>query len=79
MLKLGSKGPDVEQLQRLLNTSLTPSPHLVVDGDFGRNCRAAVIRFQKVKGLSSDGIAGPGTLSALKCQRRLRPQPLSAA
>ena len=36
-----------------------------VDGIYGKNTRAAVIRFQKKNGLTADGIVGKKTLSAL--------------
>ena len=37
-----------------------------MDGIFGEKTRAALIRFQKSRGLVADGIAGPQTLAALK-------------
>jgi hypothetical protein len=38
---------------------------VVVDGIYGPQTRAAVIRFQRANGLVADGIAGPQTLAAL--------------
>lgn len=38
---------------------------LVVDGAFGANTKAAVVKFQKAKGLTQDGIAGKNTIAAL--------------
>lgn len=36
-----------------------------LDGKFGPNTRLAVVRFQRARGLSVDGVAGPQTLGAL--------------
>lgn len=36
-----------------------------VDGVFGSGTTSAVKRFQSSKGLSADGLAGPGTMYAL--------------
>jgi hypothetical protein len=38
---------------------------VIVDGIYGPQTRAAVIRFQRANGLVADGIAGPQTLAAL--------------
>jgi uncharacterized protein (TIGR02594 family) len=73
MLKLGSKGRDVERLQILLNGVLKPSPRLVVDGDFGNKCHAALVRFQRSMGLVDDGVVGPRTWKALGQQ----PEPVA--
>lgn len=45
LLKLNSKGHDVEVLQTLLNEAKS-QPHLTADGDFGPNTLAAVKYFQ---------------------------------
>jgi peptidoglycan hydrolase-like protein with peptidoglycan-binding domain len=58
-LQLGSRGSAVKQLQRKLRVS-------PVSGYYGHETRAAVKRFQKRRGLSADGIAGPATLRALR-------------
>ena len=50
LLKKGSKGDDVKQLQKLLN--------ITVDGDFGPATELAVMRFQAQNGLKTDGIVG---------------------
>jgi len=57
-LQLGSKGTAVKQLQRVLNVS-------PVSGYFGNETRGAVKRFQRRRGLTADGVAGPATLRAL--------------
>ena len=63
-LKQGSKGPDVTNLQqKLKDLGFDPKG---VDGNFGPGTKAAVIAFQKSKGLQTDGIAGPNTLAALQ-------------
>ena len=38
---------------------------LAVDGSYGTKTKQAVIKFQKAKSLSQDGIAGPKTIAAL--------------
>ena len=64
-LKMGSQGPLVEALQRTLNARMTPSPDLGADGDFGSMTEAAVVEFQKAKGIEADGVVGPETWEAL--------------
>lgn len=64
LLKKGSSGPDVLKLQTTLK-QLGFDPH-GVDGIFGPGCQAAVIAFQKSKGLTPDGIVGPATMAALQ-------------
>ena len=64
MLREGSQGPNVEELQRkLTELKFSPGP---IDGIFGPATEAAVLAFQKSRGLIADGIAGPRTLSALE-------------
>ncbi|MEN6462912.1 MAG: peptidoglycan-binding protein [Syntrophomonas sp.] len=63
-LKLGSTGAAVSQLQKDL-TSLGFNTY-GVDGIFGSNTYNAVVSFQKAKGLSTDGIVGTNTRTALK-------------
>lgn len=53
---------DVRELQRRLKKAGLP---VDVDGYFGRETEAAVIRFQNEHGLDSDGIAGPRTWGML--------------
>jgi peptidoglycan DL-endopeptidase CwlO len=57
MLRIGSRGPAVAELQRMLG--------IAADGIFGRQTRAAVRSFQAAHGLEVDGIAGPITRGAL--------------
>ncbi|MFM2062032.1 MAG: hypothetical protein RLZZ507_1702 [Cyanobacteriota bacterium] len=63
ILKLGSKGRKVEQLQKILKT-LNFNPG-TIDGDFGNKTLAAVRQFQQKQGLIADGIVGPRTQIAL--------------
>lgn len=51
ILRRGSKGEAVKELQRLL----------FVDGDFGAQTEAALKAYQRKHGLEDDGIAGPYT------------------
>jgi len=63
VLKQGSLGPDVTNLQQQLkDLGFDPNG---VDENFGPGTRNAVIAFQQSKGLQADGIAGPATLAAL--------------
>ena len=61
--KIGSQGKEVRQIQ----TKLTELGFFSdkIDGIYGEKTKAAVIRFQKQKGLTADGIAGTKTLAAL--------------
>ena len=58
ILKLGQTGDLVRVLQELLD--------LKVDGEFGNDTHAAVIKFQKANALKADGTVGPLTWKALK-------------
>ncbi|NUQ74904.1 MAG: peptidoglycan-binding protein [Polyangiaceae bacterium] len=58
-LRIGSKGPEVERLQRLLNVKPP-------DGDFGPKTAAAVREFQQSHGLVADGVVGPKTWEAIE-------------
>lgn len=57
VLKLGSKGKGVEDLQRYLK--------IKVDGDFGPKTETAVKKFQKDNKLTPDGIVGDKTWNAM--------------
>src|ERR1043166_8189665 len=64
MLKQGSTGPVVQAVQqKLMDLGFDPNG---VDGRFGPGTMAAVIAFQRSKGLQPDGIVGPLTLAALQ-------------
>ena len=64
LLKRGSKGGYVKELQTILNYNF--GAHLFVDGIFGSLTEIAVLGFQKLKGLKADGIVGPRTWAELK-------------
>lgn len=55
-LRIGDQGKAVEDLQALLG--------IRTDGDFGPKTKAAVVAFQKKKGLFADGIVGRNTWAA---------------
>ena len=57
VLRKGSKGKAVENLQTNLNKAINAG--LAVDGDFGSKTEKAVKDFQKKYGLEVDGIYGP--------------------
>lgn len=61
-VKRGSKGNIPFILQAALFAN---GQDIAVDGDFGRLTEEAVANFQRSKGLTPDGIAGPATFSAL--------------
>lgn len=61
-MQRGSKGDDVETLQRLLKDA---GYDVEVDGDFGRGTRSAVRDFQSKEGLTVDGVVGRQTWDRL--------------
>ncbi|MBL8218818.1 MAG: peptidoglycan-binding protein [Bryobacterales bacterium] len=65
MLRIGSTGSQVKDLQQLLNVAVPLMPLLAVDGIFGPKTNQRVIAFQKQKALMADGIAGPMTGKSL--------------
>lgn len=66
LYRLGSTGPEVREIQSLLNAK-PPALHamLVCDGIFGPKTDARTREFQKNNALSPDGIIGPLTLAKL--------------
>ena len=58
LLKLGSKGPKVKELQKALS--------IVIDGDFGPKTEKAVKEWQKENGLVVDGLFGKASWKKLK-------------
>lgn len=66
ILRKGSNGEDVEELQKLLMDRGYALPKYGADGDYGSETVKAVKEFQKNNGLDADGICGPKTWAALK-------------
>lgn len=62
MLRMGSRGPAVRELQHLLTRA---GYALVIDGDFGPVTKRMTKGFQRDQGLIVDGIAGPQTMREL--------------
>jgi hypothetical protein len=63
MLRAGSKGAAVRDLQALL---VRAGFSVAVDGDFGTSTQRAVMTWQKQQGLPIDGVAGAQTLGSLQ-------------
>lgn len=61
--KKGDSGGKVKKLQQALK--LRGYYHGSIDSDFGEGTEAAVIAFQKAKGMSRDGVAGEATIRIL--------------
>lgn len=68
MLRFGSKGDQVRQVQQRLR-DLGYSSVGAVDGDFGDATEDAVKLFQARYGLVADGVVGPNTIRALNNAR----------
>jgi peptidoglycan hydrolase-like protein with peptidoglycan-binding domain len=63
ILGSGARGGDVAELQGLLKVAgYDPG---AADGYFGPKTEASVKAFQQARGITQDGIVGPGTRSAL--------------
>lgn len=68
VLREGSTGVYVQQLQYFLNTVADYTPlvdNIRIDGNFGRGTRAAVVSFQKLARLTPDGLVGEATWNTL--------------
>lgn len=65
LIRTGSTGALVRDLQSVINLVQRPVPALAVDGIFGPKTYAAVIAFQGRSGLKADGLVGPLTSRAL--------------
>ena len=59
----GSRGDEVVKIQTVLQNQGLYSGKL--DGIYGSNTKNAVIKFQKINGLTADGVAGKNTLNAM--------------
>lgn len=67
MAKLGDKGTEVSEVQKLLSML---GYDLIIDGGFGGKTERSLKSFQKKVGLKDDGIAGPKTIEALKAAQK---------
>lgn len=67
ILKLGSRGAGVREVQALL---VRAGYTIKVDGDFGPSTVAAVKAFQTSAGIKADGMVGPQTMRALESLRQ---------
>ncbi len=65
VLKQGSTGQDVRNIQGLLYNSDTDYGITTIDGVFGANTQAAIIKFQKANSLTADGVVGASTWRAV--------------
>lgn len=65
VLRKGSKGQDVRDMQSLLLKAGESLPKYGTDGSFGSETETAVKSFQKRKDLAVDGVCGPKTWAAL--------------
>lgn len=71
VLRTGSRGSAVEQLQFWLNTIsqyVSSIPSVTVDGSFGSRTASAVRAFQRRYGLTADGVVGENTWNAIYAQ-----------
>jgi len=76
-LAAGATGAKVKELQqRLKEKGFEPG---AIDSTFGPSTKAAVIAFQRLRGLQADGIAGPQTLAALGIKLSSTSSPTSTA
>ena len=64
ILKQGNNGPEVQELQQLLNRS-GANPPLETDGKFGPKTEQALRQFQQTSGIKVDGKFGPQSLGSL--------------
>ena len=67
VLQVGVSGPDVVTVQNCLG--------LTVDGDYGSQTAAAVVKFQEEMELEADGVVGQQTWAALEAEFDLPPYP----
>ena len=69
-LQAGSGGPEVAYLQKILKQTSYPSG--AIDGSFGYATLQAVYAFEKVYGLTRDGVVPPSQLASIAMHRRPR-------
>ena len=71
LLRMGSSGPDVEQLQEVL--AERGFYNGTVDGDFGPGTERAVKAFQRSEGLVVDGLVGERTFIEMQLDDQKQP------
>jgi peptidoglycan hydrolase-like protein with peptidoglycan-binding domain len=76
LLYEGIVGPDVRDLQRLLNRAVPKVPHLKEDGIFGPKTKASLIAFQRAHGLKADAIYGPDSSAVLAANHVIEGAPV---
>jgi hypothetical protein len=64
-LRQGMRGGEVKLLQSVLRLRLSTASKLNKDGIFGKETRAAVMRYQQKHSLACDGVVGPMTWRSL--------------
>jgi len=67
MVKLGDKGAEVTEVQKLLSML---GYDLVIDGSFGDRTERSLRKKKKKMGLTVDGVAGPKTVETLKASQK---------
>ena len=72
MLRLGSAGARVRELQTMLHRA---GFAIKVDGDFGTSTKSAVQAYQAAQGLTVDGVAGPETMARIRAQAQPQETP----
>lgn len=65
-LKRGSKGSEVQKIQRFLTWYFPSAPYLIADGIFGTKTEAYLIAFQRAEGILVDGIFGKQSQRKMK-------------
>ncbi|MBM4281439.1 MAG: peptidoglycan-binding protein [Deltaproteobacteria bacterium] len=63
VVQRGNEGAPVREAQALLKAH---GHDLGIDGDFGPKTKAAVVAFQRSRGIDADGLIGPDTLRELR-------------
>ncbi|HEY1100850.1 MAG TPA: peptidoglycan-binding domain-containing protein, partial [Myxococcota bacterium] len=66
-LRQGANGEGVREMQQLLRGH---GASISADGDFGPRTRAAVVAFQRSRGITADGAVGPETMRHLRSEPR---------
>ncbi|MEO8129554.1 MAG: peptidoglycan-binding domain-containing protein [Bryobacteraceae bacterium] len=65
LIRMGSSGPIVRDVQEMLNVAVPLFPSLTLDGIFGPKTNERVVAFQSQAKLVADGIVGPMTSKSL--------------